>query len=357
MHLGPVRYRIDARKEAEKRAFDHFILPRFTNVRLPLGKERKEWSITEIYKRICESEIRNTIITEDVMEALKNGRHPLVLTERASHVEALSKMMEEKGLCPIVLTGRMKTKDRRAALERIASMDEETPSVIVATGKLIGEGFDVPRLDTLFMAMPIAWKGTITQYAGRLHRNSENKKEVRIYDYVDVHIPVLERMYQKRVSAYKGLGYALRTQEAYNPEEGIFDEESYLEPMMEDIRRAKSSILISSTYVSGKRLKEMKALLLEKYKEGIRVTLYLNPLEETSKMQHKGLSEDLLELEENGITVLYAGENHLKFVMMDHNLLWYGGIDLLSGKNGHDSIVRVYSESLADELTGILSKE
>lgn len=357
MHLGPVRYRIDARKEAEKRAFDHFILPRFTNVRLPLGKERKEWSITEIYKRICESEIRNTIITEDVMEALKNGRHPLVLTERASHVEALSKMMEEKRLCPIVLTGRMKTKDRRAALERIASMDEETPSVIVATGKLIGEGFDVPRLDTLFMAMPIAWKGTITQYAGRLHRNSENKKEVRIYDYVDVHIPVLERMYQKRVSAYKGLGYALRTQEAYNPEEGIFDEESYLEPMMEDIRRAKSSILISSTYVSEKRLKEMKALLLEKYKEGIRVTLYLKPLEEASKMQHKGLSEDLLELEENGITVLYARENHLKFVMMDHDLLWYGGIDLLSGKNGHDSIVRVYSESLADELTGILSKE
>ncbi|MFH5835219.1 TOTE conflict system archaeo-eukaryotic primase domain-containing protein [Proteiniclasticum sp. C24MP] len=357
MHLGPVRYRIDAKKEAEKRAFDHFILPRYTTIRLPLGKEQKEWSITEIYKRVCESESRNTIIIEDLLEAVKHGRHPLVLTERASHVEALSIMMEEKGLCPIVLTGRMKTKDRREALERIASMDEGDTAVIVATGKLIGEGFDVPRLDTLFMAMPIAWKGTITQYSGRLHRNSENKKEVLIYDYVDVHIPVLERMYQKRVSAYKGLGYALKTQEAYNPEEGIFDEESYLEPMMEDIRRAKSSILISSTYVSGKRLKEMKALLLEKYKEGIRVTLNIRPLEDDAEMHRKVLYEDLHELEENGITVRYDKENYLKFVMMDHDLLWYGGIDLLSGKKGNDSMIRVYSESLADELTGILAKE
>lgn len=357
MHLGPVRYRIDARKEADKRAFDHFILPRFTQIRLPWGKDPKGWSITEIYKRICESEVRNTMITEDVLEAVGKGRHPLVLTERAGHVEALSKIMGEKGLCPIVLTGRMKTKDRKAALDRIASMDEETPSVIIATGKLIGEGFDVPRLDTLFMAMPIAWKGTITQYAGRLHRHYEKKQEVQIYDYVDVHIPVLERMYQKRVSAYKGLGYALKTQEAYNPEEGIFDGESYLEPMMEDMRRAKASILISSTYVSGMRLKEMKPLLLEKYKEGVRVTLYLTPLEEVTKMQHNGLSEDLLELEENGITVLHTRENHLKFVLMDHDLLWYGGIDVLSGKKNHDSIIRVYSESLADELTGVLSKE
>lgn len=352
MHLGPIRFRIDAKKEAEKRDFDHFILPRYTNIRLPLGKEQKDWSITDIYKRICESEIRNEIIAEDVLEAVRDGRYPLVLTERASHVETLTKKMEEKGLCPIVLTGKMKAKDRREALAKIAATEERDHSVIVATGKLIGEGFDVPRLDTLFMAMPIAWKGTITQYSGRLHRSFENKKEVMIYDYVDVHIPVLERMYQKRVSAYNGLGYALRTEEAYNPEEGIFDGKSYFEPLMEDLRKAKSSILISSMYVSGKRLKEMKELLIEKFREGVWITLNIRPLNEYSEVHRKGLSEVLLDLEENGIFVCYTKENYLKFVMMDHELIWYGGIDLLSEKKENDSMIRVYSESLADELSG-----
>ena len=194
MHCGPVRYKVDAKEQAEKRPFDHYIIPRFTHFRKPVGQDEKQWSIGEIYSEISTSPIRNQLIIEDVISCVKEGRNPIVLTERTAHVELIADQLSKALPNVIELIGGMSAKERRAALGRLSSIPANENIVIVATSRFVGEGFDEPRLDTLFLAMPVACKGTVQQYAGRLHRLYQDKNEVQIYDYVDVHVGVLERM-------------------------------------------------------------------------------------------------------------------------------------------------------------------
>lgn len=196
---------LDAKKEALQREFEHYIIPRFTSTRMPVLKKHNEWHITEVYQHICQSKYRNELIVADIIESINAGKNPLVLTERTSHISYLVKLMEGMDFEVIVLSGNLKTKERNESHKKIEALEDGDRFVIIATGKLIGEGFDEARLDTLFMAMPIAWKGTIAQYAGRLHRNDEGKNEVLIYDYVDVHIPVLERIYHKRLTENRSI--------------------------------------------------------------------------------------------------------------------------------------------------------
>ena len=141
----------------------------------------------------------------DVVAELSEGRYPLVLTERREHLDAIAELVASETDRIVVLHGGMGVRARRRADELLAT---DGPRVVLATGRYIGEGFDDPRLDTLMLAMPIAWKGTMTQYAGRLHRHHDAKHEIRIIDYVDHAVPVLRRMYAKRQRAYSSLGYA-----------------------------------------------------------------------------------------------------------------------------------------------------
>jgi len=145
---------------------------------------------------------RNQQIINDVTEAIKSGRHPLLLTERREHANLLLNLLEAKKLSAVVLRGAMKAKEHEDANEKL-----QDAQVIVATGKYIGEGFDLPRLDTLFLTMPISWRGSLAQYAGRIHRQSDGKHDTVIYDYVDIKLPMLQRMFDKRAKSYKAMGY------------------------------------------------------------------------------------------------------------------------------------------------------
>jgi len=206
MQCGPIRYRDDAKKQAEQRPFEHFVIPRFTTLRVPLDKDEKNVSIQELYAEIVDCEMRNQLIIDDVVKNYESGRNSVVLTERTAHVELLAKRLSRRIPEVISLTGGKGTKESREILQRITDTPADKQLTLVATGKYIGEGFDEPRLDTLFLTMPISWKGTLQQYAGRLHRLFENKKEVQIYDYVDIHVSKLERMYHKRLNGYASIG-------------------------------------------------------------------------------------------------------------------------------------------------------
>lgn len=207
MQCGPIRYRDDAQKQAERRPFDHYVIPRFTSLRVPIDKDEKDVSIQDLYSEIVANDIRNQQIVHDVVKSHENGRNCIVLTDRITHVEILAKELRKDIPDVLVLTGRMGAKETREIMKRITGMPIDQTLILLATGKYIGEGFDEPRLDTLFLTMPISWKGTLQQYAGRLHRLFENKKEVQIYDYVDIHVKMLEKMYHKRLSGYASIGY------------------------------------------------------------------------------------------------------------------------------------------------------
>ncbi|MDW7670533.1 MAG: DEAD/DEAH box helicase family protein [Bacillota bacterium] len=357
MLCGPVRYKVDARQEAKRRDFDHYVVPRFTSTRMPTGKRCDEWHITEVYQHLCESTYRNQLIVTDVEQAIQAGRNPLVITERTSHIELLAEMMKDKDFEVIQLSGSLKAKDRRAAVGKIRFLHDRDRYVIVATGKLIGEGFDEARLDTLFMALPIAWKGTVAQYAGRLHRRYEGKEEVLIYDYVDVHIPVMERMYHKRLTAYRSVGYSMKAC-AGDVDVGsvIYNESNYLEQVMGDIKNAGKDILISSPYVQKRKVDSMKGMLLDKYKAGVRVTVCIKALEDYTGKQKGYVEKFINEMVMKGANVLQVPQNRYTFMIIDNRIVWYGGVDILGGGFNEGSMIRLQNEELAHELMGAISE-
>jgi superfamily II DNA or RNA helicase len=165
--------------------------------------------IQEVYAALAADDLRTQLIAADAVALAAQGRRPLVLTERREHLERLARQLTDSGHRPIILHGEMRPAQYRAAHEQLASSDDDRRHVVLATGRYIGEGFDDPRLDTLLLAMPIAWRGTVTQYAGRLHRVHPGKRDVLIYDYVDAELSVLRRMFTKRLRAYRSLGYEL----------------------------------------------------------------------------------------------------------------------------------------------------
>jgi superfamily II DNA or RNA helicase len=208
MQCGPVRYRVDARRQAEKRPFDHKVIVRPTSFRQPSHLEdTATYSIQEVYSLLSADDERNHLIVQDVVAAAQARRFPVLLTERREHVEALASLLAPHIQNVIVMRGGMGKRQRQQLAEQIASLAADQPRVIVATGRYLGEGFDNDQLDTLFLALPVSWRGTLTQYAGRLHRLNEAKKEVIIYDYVDVDVPVLAKMHAKRRAGYKAIGY------------------------------------------------------------------------------------------------------------------------------------------------------
>lgn len=208
MQCGPVRYRVDDRQQAAARSFTHKVIVRRTNFVLPIRADNTpEPGIQEVYALLAADLHRNQMIIEDVVEAIHTGRSPVLLTERREHLTYFADALADKVKNIIVLSGGMGRKQRFLLMDELKRIPEDEERLIIATGRYLGEGFDDARLDTLFLALPIAWRGTVAQYAGRLHRNYDRKSEVIIYDYVDDQVPVLAGMFGKRKKGYKAIGY------------------------------------------------------------------------------------------------------------------------------------------------------
>jgi superfamily II DNA or RNA helicase len=207
MQCGPIRFHLSAKKAAESSPLQHKVFPRITD--FGWSRPENETAIQDIYAALIVSQERNDLIVRDLQRALSSGRSPLVLTSRTGHLDYLAGCL--RGGCPhiFILKGGMGAKQRKKLAESLAAVPCKEPRVILATGSYLGEGFDDPRLDTLLLAMPISWKGTLQQYVGRLHRLHDNKSEVHVYDYADVMVPMLARMYKKRLAGYSALGYTV----------------------------------------------------------------------------------------------------------------------------------------------------
>jgi superfamily II DNA or RNA helicase len=205
MQCGPIRFNLPVRSQVDSSPFEHRVKPQPTTSRWSLEQAP---TIQELYALLAVDADRNAQIVRDVMQAVACGRSPLVLSGRADHVEWLGARLREHTERVFVLKGGMGTKQRAHLASEFAAT-ETSSRVIVATGSYVGEGFDDSRLDTLFLAMPISWRGTLQQYVGRLHRLHDNKKVVEVYDYVDSSIPMLARMFEKRLRGYKALGYSV----------------------------------------------------------------------------------------------------------------------------------------------------
>lgn len=210
MQCGPVRHRVDARQQAAARPFTHEVIVRPTGFRSPAAPEADQRiEFQKLQEALAKCESRNRLICGDVVEAVGQGRSPLVLTERTEHLTELADRLRPSVPQVITLQGGMGRKALREALSRLAATADPGGRVLLATGRYIGEGFDDPRLDTLFLALPVSWRGTIAQYVGRLHRLCAGKREVRVYDYADLDVPMLARMFDRRCAGYEAVGYSI----------------------------------------------------------------------------------------------------------------------------------------------------
>jgi superfamily II DNA or RNA helicase/very-short-patch-repair endonuclease len=211
MQCGPVRYRVDAKEQARTRPFTHTVFVRPTGFRLDLpGAPDARIQIHQLYAGLAADPDRNELICGDVLQAVRDGRSPLVLTERTEHLQHLAERLAPHVPHLLVLQGGMGQRELRAVLAELAATPEGEGRVLLATGRFIGEGFDDARLDTLFLALPVSWRGTVAQYAGRLHRLHDRKREVCVYDYADLNEPMLARMFDRRCRGYAAIGYTLR---------------------------------------------------------------------------------------------------------------------------------------------------
>ena len=205
MQLGPVRFAVDPRSQAAKRPFEHRLIVRETG--FGQWRAEKDPSIQGLYAALSRDEGRNRLILDDVIRSLEEGRSPILLTERKDHLDYFAAHLQKFARHLLVLQGGMSSKEQRAVRAQLAAIPAHEERLVLATGRYLGEGFDDARLDTLFLALPVAWKGTLIQYTGRLHRLHPGKSEVHIFDYVDRDVPMLQRMFEKRLRGYRAIGY------------------------------------------------------------------------------------------------------------------------------------------------------
>ena len=346
MQCGPIRYSADAKAQMLSQSFERLLVPRFTPFRPIVGSDL---SYTKVAQQLAEDEYRNLFIVKDVIEVLKEGRSPIILTSRTSHVSILAELL--KPHCPNVITliGSESTKDKRQKMEHLQSIPSSEQLVIVATGKYVGEGFDYARLDMLFLVSPVAWKGIVAQYAGRLHREYEGKQDVQIYDYIDIRVPVCESMYRKRLKGYASIGYRIRNNEAFDSlfpiTDVIYDGQNFELPFISDLSKAKQSVVVSCPKVKIGRHSQIADRLADLMANGIEIVLYT-----------KEENEDTISLQHQGISVIYKDHLSLHAAIIDKSTIWYGSVNILGYRSLEDNLIRFKNPEIASNLLDSLQK-
>lgn len=347
MLCGPVRYVVDPKTQAIQQGIQRIVRPRFTGIRLPTYEPGA--SFNQILDLLCVHAARNEAIIEDALEAASNGRHPLVLSKRKKHAEELCRLLQSRGHEPILLTGEIDAKERKAILKSLPSFEHDH-RIIVATESLLGEGFDLSYLDTLLIATPISWDGSITQQAGRLHRSHEGKQRVEIFDYVDLSIPMFARMYQKRLKTYAKLGY-----EVFAANDNRQDDRNILvrsaravEALVNDIENASKSIFIAAPYASAACLEKLAAALADAATRGIALEI---SIASTPRDDVKAIFAEM------NVNYLIKAEGRLCASVIDEETVWYGAIPLLAFPKKEDCSIRFKSSEVAAELLSEIQRK
>ncbi len=343
MQCGQIRFTSDTKSQMENQRFKRLLIPRFTSFRNITTDSKNYIQITQ---ELSEDKVRNEFIVEDVRIAIQKGRTPLVLTTRTAHVKVLAQMLIPFADHVIQLIGADSTKEKRLALQNLQLIPTSESLVIVATGKYVGEGFDYPRLDTLFLTMPIAWKENVEQYAGRLHREYEGKSEVCIYDYVDIHVPLCDSMYRKRLKEHAAAGYGknvISYKSDKNPQELIFERNSYEVAFQNDLAKAKHSVVIAVPKVKFKYKPAIISTLTKLLHEGVAMVVHI-----------KEEGADEMELANAGMDVICSKEQTLQCAIIDKAIVWYGSINFFGYNSETNNVMRIADHRIANKMIEIL---
>lgn len=349
MMLGPVRHKYSAKEQADEQGLDRYVVPRFTRVVNITGEKLDIHTADGL---IAESQIRNEQIIEDTIQAVSNGRTPVILTKLKRHAESLKQLLQDKADHVFLIYGGQPEKINQEIKEKMLTLPREETMILIATGQKVGEGFNFPRLDTLMLAAPIKFEGRLIQYVGRLNRLYEGKRDVLVYDYVDTHIGFFKRQYKSRLMTYKKLGYKVLSEPGYNKQQvnAIYDRRDYAEVFERDIVEADQEIVIASPDIRKNKVDRLIRLVKSRQEAGVIITVItLNPnnhsFEDSLELQY--MIEDM---QKNGIIVRLTDDETEHYAVIDRSLVWHGGMNLLGKADAWDNLIRVENIQAAAEL-------
>ena len=349
--LGPIRYRFTAKDRAEEQNINHLVYPRFTRTVKPHHLSKTPYG-NDAYELIRNNDVRDEQIIRDVADCVQAGRTPVVLTKYVDHAKKLSERLKTYADRLILLTGANGTKARRAQVEELNKVDDSDSLILVGTGSLLGEGFDFPRLDTLFMATPVSGENVVEQYVGRLNRDYDGKENVIVYDYVDSHIPKFDKMYSARLKAYKKIGYELCVNMDGEKQKAnaIYDIENYAETYWKDLEEANSALVVSSPRLNNQKVDRIINMLGKRRELGVEVTIVTwHP--DAYKYGKDDVRMELMErLRKAGFEIRLVEETCEHYAVIDNEIVWYGSVNLLSKEDAEDNLMRVCSKDIAAEL-------
>lgn len=343
MRLGSVIYE-HQETQAEAVLLPQYFYPRFTNY----AEFAKENTYTAHIDSLLNNNERNTQILNDIIENFHLSRTCIVLTERIEHVHILEKLLKENGInqeSVFVLTGQEGRKANQSNIEIMRELKE--PYILIATGKYVGEGFDLPQLDTIFLTLPISWKGRLRQYLGRLQRNVGDKDELRVYDYVDLGISMFGNMYQKRVREYKKLGYNLAQDSKTKAlEAGLYESNTYYKDLTEDLKRG-TSIVIGVPSLSVGLIKVISEEASNDKKISV-ITKQSTAKNGKINLKQKSYIEELKKIDIRVSEVEIVSQS---FIVLDHEIAWYGNINFYGPVNNSATAIRFKNKKLAQQIT------
>lgn len=349
--LGPIRYRFTAKDRAEEQNIDHLVYPRFTRTVKPHHLSKTPYG-NDAYELIRNNDVRDEQIIRDVADCVQAGRTPVVLTKYVDHAKKLAERLKTYADRLILLTGANGTKARRAQVKELNEVDDSDSLILVGTGSLLGEGFDFPRLDTLFMATPVSGENVVEQYVGRLNRDYDGKENVIVYDYVDSHIPKFDKMYAARLKAYKKIGYELCVNMDGEKQKAnaIYDIENYAETYWKDLEEANSAVVVSSPRLNNQKVDRIINMLGKRRELGVKVTIVTwHP--DAYKYGKDDVRMELMErLRKSGFEIRLVEESCEHYAVIDNEIVWYGSVNLLSKEDAEDNLMRVCSKDIAAEL-------
>ena len=353
--LGPIRYRFTAKDRAEEQNINHLVYPRFTRTVKPHHLSKTPYG-NDAYELIRNNDVRDEQIIRGVADCVQAGRTPVVLTKYVDHAKKLSERLKTYADRLILLTGANGTKARRAQVEELNKVDDSDSLILVGTGSLLGEGFDFPRLDTLFMATPVSGENVVEQYVGRLNRDYDGKENVIVYDYVDSHIPKFDKMYSARLKAYKKIGYELCVNMDGEKQKAnaIYDIENYAETYWKDLEEANSAVVVSSPRLNNQKVDRIINMLGKRRELGVEVTIVTwHP--DAYKYGKDDVRMELMErLRKAGFEIRLVEETCEHYAVIDNEIVWYGSVNLLSKEDAEDNLMRVCSKDIAAELLSLI---
>ena len=352
MMLGSLRHRFTALDRAEEQGIGHYFIPRYTRV-IDTVESRND--INQAYNQISTSKVRNEMIANDTKQSISQKQTPVILTRYKEHAKILYDMLKNEADHVFLLYGDNSDKENAEMRIRLKQVPRTESLILIATGQKIGEGFDFPRLDALMLAAPVSAEGRLVQYIGRLNRDYEGKEAVYVYDYIDAHMMKFNKMYEKRLRTYKKTGFSVWTGEQQDKQvvQAIFDSENYTEKFEQDLIEAEKSIVISSPNIQQEKIDRLLSLVKERQEHGVRVTVITTEPDQVVYGNVDMCDELIREMKQTAIHVVTKEEVEERFAVIDDEVVWHGGMNLLGKEDAWDNLMRIKNHQVAAELLEI----